>query len=256
MGGSAVGPDMKPIDLKVSQTAPGRYVGEFDAKDAGSYFLMVSPGVGMSPLLTGVNVPYSAEFLDREPNEGLLKDLASMEPKGSQPGEVIEDKTGQGLEGLLEYDTFRHNLTKAISRQDVWHWLLLAGACLFFADVFNRRVTVDLSWAKPYVTRALDKVLRREPAPVASPTMERLRSRKAAIASQIDERRAAVRFEPERDAPASSSELDEGTAPKERTKPKAPTEPIAPQAAEPEDYTGRLLKAKKRVWDERKTDDK
>src|SRR4029078_6161178 len=112
MGGSAVGPDMKPIDLKVSQTAPGRYVGEFDAKDAGSYFLMVSPGPGMSPLLTGVNVPYSAEFLDREPNEGLLKDLASLEPKGSQPGAVIEDKPGRGLEGLLEYDTFRHNLTK------------------------------------------------------------------------------------------------------------------------------------------------
>ena len=33
MGGTVVGPDMKPLDLRIKQTAPGRYVGEFDAKD-------------------------------------------------------------------------------------------------------------------------------------------------------------------------------------------------------------------------------
>jgi uncharacterized membrane protein/Mg-chelatase subunit ChlD len=253
MGGSAVGPDMKPIDLKIRQTAPGRYVGDFDARDAGSYFLMVSPGAGMSPLLTGVNVPYSAEFLDREPNEGLLKDLAAIEPSGSEPGLVIEDTTGEGLSALLEYDTFRHNLNKATSRQDVWHWLLLAGACLFFADVFNRRVTVDLSWAKPYLSRALDKVLRREPAPVASPTMERLRSRKAAISQQLDERRASVRFEPTPDAPTDGKALEETTgAPSPRLKPASSSQQLGPQDAEQEDYTSRLLKAKKRVWDDRK----
>jgi Mg-chelatase subunit ChlD/uncharacterized membrane protein len=252
MGGSAVGPDMKPIDLKIRQTAPGRYVGEFDAKDAGSYFLMVSPGVGMSPLLTGVNVPYSAEFLDREPNEGLLHDLASLVPKGSEPGLVIEDKRGEGVTGLLEYDSFRHNLPKATSRQDIWHWLLLAGACLFFGDVFNRRVTVDLSWLRPHVTRVLDKVLGRQPVPAPSVTMERLRSRKAAIAQQLDERRAAVRFEPEPDAPAAGAALDEAAAPSaQRPKADASKESIAPAAEEQEDYTSRLLKAKKKVWDER-----
>jgi hypothetical protein len=256
MGGSAVGPDMKPIDMKVRQTAPGRYVGEFDARDAGSYFLMVSPGAGMSPLLTGVNVPYSAEYLDREPNEGLLKDLAALTPKGSEPGVVIEDKTGEGLEALLHYDPFRHNLQKATSRQDVWHWLLLAGACLFFADVFNRRVTVDLAWAKPYVTRAVDKILRREPVPVPSPTIDRLRSRKAAIAQALDERRAAVRFEPQPDAPTNGSTLDEATGMKPpRPKSDARPQEMGPQDQQPEDYTSRLLKAKKRVWDERKKDD-
>ena len=70
----------------------------------------------MSPLLTGVNVPYSAEYLDREPNDGLLKDLASLVPEGSEPGLVIEDTTGEGLEALLQYDPFRHNLQKATSR--------------------------------------------------------------------------------------------------------------------------------------------
>ena len=37
---------MKPIDLDIKQTAPGRYVGEFDAKETGSYLVMVSPGAG------------------------------------------------------------------------------------------------------------------------------------------------------------------------------------------------------------------
>ncbi len=164
MGGNVVGPDMKPIDLKIQQTAPGRYVGEFDAKDSGSYFMSVSPGPGLSPILTGVNVPYSAEYLDREPNDGLLKDLAALEPKGSERGVLIEDEQGN-IEQLLEHDTFRHNLIKATSSQDIWHLLLLFGGCLFFADVFNRRVTVDLSWAKPHVARLRDKILRREPAP-------------------------------------------------------------------------------------------
>ncbi|MEX2140003.1 MAG: VWA domain-containing protein [Pirellulales bacterium] len=256
MGGSAVGPDMKPIDLKIRQTAPGRYVSEFDARDAGSYFLMVSPGAGMSPLLTGVNVPYSAEYLDREPNDGLLKDLASLTPKGSEPGVVIEDKTGGGIDALLEFNPFRHNLQKATSRQDVWHWLLLAGACLFFADVFNRRVTIDLAWTRPYLTRALDKVFRREPVAVPSATMERLRSRKAAIAQQLDERRAAVRFEPAPDAPTDGAALDDAAGlSTARPKSEARPQQIAPQAEQPEDYTSRLLKAKKRVWDERKNDD-
>ena len=49
MGGSVVGPDLKPIDLKIRQTAPGRYVGSFPASEAGSYFLMVSPGAGQAP---------------------------------------------------------------------------------------------------------------------------------------------------------------------------------------------------------------
>ena len=135
--------------------------------------------------------------------------------------------------------------------------LLLAGACLFFADVFNRRVTVDLSWAKPYFTRALDKVLRREPAPVASPTMERLRSRKAALTQQLDERRASVRFEPTPDAPMETKAFEETTqSPSPRPKPAAPSQQIGPQSAEQEDYTSRLLKAKKRVWDDRpKKDD-
>ena len=81
MGSTVVGPDMKPIDLDIKQTAPGRYVGEFDARRTGSYLLMVSPGPGKAPLRTGVSVPYSDEFRERETNEALLTSLAHVAPK-------------------------------------------------------------------------------------------------------------------------------------------------------------------------------
>ena len=90
LGSIVVGPDMKPIDLAIEQTAPGRYVGEFDAKATGSYLLMVSPGAGSAPIRAGVIVPYSAEFRDRETNEALLKSLAGTKPKDGAAGAVID----------------------------------------------------------------------------------------------------------------------------------------------------------------------
>ena len=75
MGGSVVGPDMKPHR---SQDAARRRRAATSASSTprmpAATSCASSPGPGMSPLLTGVNVPYSAEFRDREPNEALLND--------------------------------------------------------------------------------------------------------------------------------------------------------------------------------------
>jgi hypothetical protein len=259
MTGNVVGPDMKPIDLKIHQTAPGRYVGEFDSPEAGSYFLMLSPGGGMAPILSGVNVPYSPEYLDRETNEGIIKALASLPTKGpNQPGQIIEDTKGTGQEALLAFDPYRHNLMKASNSQDIWNLLMLAAACLFFADVFVRRVQVSFAWVPPLANRALDKILRREPKPAPVEMIERLRSRKAAISQQIEATRAAARFEPTPDAPAPpAGSLDQVIAKPSASSPtgQQPGQSPAPDAPkEDDDYTSRLLKAKKKVWDERKED--
>ena len=66
MDGVVLGPDMQSIPLKMEQTAPGRYVGEFDSAQAGSYLISVRAGNAM--IRTGVNVGYSDEFRDRETN--------------------------------------------------------------------------------------------------------------------------------------------------------------------------------------------
>ena len=48
--GSVVGPDSEPREIKLEQISPGRYVGDFEANETGSYFAMLSPGPGLSPV--------------------------------------------------------------------------------------------------------------------------------------------------------------------------------------------------------------
>ena len=212
MNGTAVGPDMQPLPMKIDQTAPGRYVGEFSAKDAGSYFIMVSPGAGQSPIRTGINVPYSDEFRELSPNEALLDQLAAMTPKDGKPGVVIEAKTKDAdpLDQLLAVNTFRHNLLKARSSQDAWQYLLLAASCLFFADIFFRRVQVNVAWVPPLAGRARDWLLRRQPKPATPEFIERLRGKKAEVSGHIEQMRGAVRFEmPQTQKPAEITVLEE-----------------------------------------------
>ena len=252
MSGSVVGPGMKPVDMQIRQTAPGRYVGEFAADDAGSYFLMINPGPGQAPIRTGINVAYSDEFRDRESNIGLLETIAALKPAGGEPGHVIEDPSGRGdLERLLAVSPFRRDLPRSTASQDIWHLLLLAAALLFFYDVFNRRVQINLAWMRPYAARLRDKFLRREPAPQISETLDRLRSRKAAVGETLDQRRAAARFEPTPDQPADLSTLQEQGSAVPLPKPDRPQDAPPAQAAD-DSYTERLLKAKKKMWDERK----
>ena len=259
MTGTIVGPDLEGFELDIDQVAPGRYVGQFDADKAGSYFVTISPGPNKSLILAGVNVPYSSEFSDRESNMALLKSLARLTPKEGRPGKVIEGRMDkEKVDVLLGTNTFRAGLMKAISRQDVWPVFLLIAACVFFGDVFVRRVTVHFYWIGPAIGWVVDRVFRREREEVEDDRMERLRSRKAAIAGEIDERRASARFEPQVDAEAPARELGEvleeatGEAP-----PRAPT-PTTDQTSleteEDQSYTSRLLEAKKKAWKENKQD--
>ncbi|MDX1963760.1 MAG: VWA domain-containing protein [Pirellulales bacterium] len=264
MGGSVLGPDMKPRDLSIKQVAPGRYVAEFPASTSGNYFAMLAPGQGMAPIMAGVNVPYSPEFLDREPNEALLRELAQLPTTGSEPGTYIN---GAKLEDWLAVDTFRHNLAKAQSSQDIWPWVLFAGACLFFADVFNRRVALDWGWLGDQL-RAGWLRLRGQTAELApAVAMNRLKSRKAELRQELDERRAAVTLHPVNsaggaaNAPLPTGDLANLESPTgkssghplvNRTGQGSPS-PAPPQTTteEPDDAMSRLLKAKKKVWEDR-----
>ena len=250
MSATVVGPDLKPAAVKVEQTAPGRYVASFSARDAGSYFISVSPGAEMAPIRAGVSVPYSDEFRDRLPNDALMTQLAAATPKGGAAGVVIQAADGTDrLEQLLAFNTFRHDLPKATSSQDIWHHLVLVACCVFLADVFCRRVQVGFGWVGPLTVQAWNFVLRREPAPAKVEYIERLRSRKAAVSGQIEQVRAAARFEPAPDRPSAAgpSLLDEAeSAPTAARPPK-----LEQQATEAESYTERLLKAKRRAREDR-----
>jgi len=257
MSGSVVAPDMTSVPLRIEQTAPGRYVGEFPSELAGSYLLVINPGPGQAPIRTGVNVGYSAEYRDNETNMALLKTLANMSAKDGPPGMLVE--AGLDLsqpEQILAANPFRRDLQPAIANQSIWPWLILVGSCLFFADVFVRRVQVNFLWLTPLLAKARDWVLRREPATAVPETMGRLRSRKREISEQIEGRRAATRFEEPVDAAEATSAVATSSTAAPPAKHAGPqsTEEISDEARDPAaepSYTERLLKAKRQVWHDR-----
>jgi len=252
MSGQALGPELKRIPLELQQTAPGRYVGTFPAQGAGSYYVAISPGAkNAAPIFSGVNVPYSDEFRDRGTNEALLGEMAAMTPKGKggRSGRVIEspEDAEKPAEALLAVDTFRHGeLPKATSSQDVWFYLVLVFSCLFFFDVFFRRVQISLAWVGPLA----GQIFAGRPRPAKDERIERLRSRKAEVAGRIEQLRSDARFEPPPETAAKIEDLEELPVP-------GPSRPAAPSLAaketpQEESYTERLLRAKKKVWDEQK----
>ncbi len=262
MTGTVLGPDMESIPITIEQAAPGRYVGEFDSAAAGSYMIMVSPGPGQAMIRTGVNVGYSQEFRDRETNQPLLESLARLAARGGEIGKLLppladvpEKDADKVLAPQLAVDPFRHDLPKATASQDIWHLLVLACGCVFLADVFVRRVQVNFLWLFPIWSRFLDLALRRERQVAAPETMQRLRSRKAEVDRSIESRRAAARFEPDTATPVDVQSLDAAATKAKRVKPSS-TPTGQPPAAEPkpDDYTSRLLKAKKQVWKDRNED--
>jgi hypothetical protein len=261
MSGTAVGPDLKnPIPVEIEQVAPGRYVGSFAVHDPGSYFVTINPGRGMTPLRTGVTVPYSAEFRDRGPNDALLKQLATARPKDGQPGQIIEDKAApdaplspDSTVKLHAVDTFRHDLPKAASSQEIWHWLILLASCVFLGDVFIRRVNVNFDWVPPLWKRALDVILRREHAPAQPQLIERLKSRKAEVSGQLEQMRAATRFEMPEKLPADLEKSLDELAPPPAAAPPGAAKPSLTAEKEEESYTERLLKAKKKAHEDRDT---
>jgi uncharacterized membrane protein/Mg-chelatase subunit ChlD len=245
--GVVINPGMKQQPLRLEQTAPGRYVGSFPSGEAGSYFVMLSPGAGKTPLLAGVNVPYSPEFRDRETNEALLINLSRFEPPGGPPGKVISDANGAGNpKELAKTDSFRHDLPKATSRQDVWQYALFIAGLTFFFDVFFRRVQVSFAWAPALAGRVRNRILGRPGQAPAAEYMSRLRTRKAEVSEQIEQQRAATRFEPSPDAPVGTEILSEEMARPGEVKPLAPGRSgLSPEKAEEDSYTSRLLKVKK-----------
>ena len=247
MAGTVVAPDMSSLPLRIEQTAPGRYVGEFPSDMAGSYLIVVNPGTGGAPLRTGVNVGYSAEYRDIETNMALLQSLAKLKAADGPRGRLAEEGLDAVLQDpLLAGNPFRHDLAPAVANQSIWPWLILVGSYLFLADVFVRRVQVHFRWLTPTLARMRDFVLRREsPVPVPE-TMGRLQSRKRAIGQQLESRRAATRFEPTADTPETPTPQSAPTTPKSHDQPEdQPTEPS---------YTERLLKAKRQVWSDRNKD--
>jgi Mg-chelatase subunit ChlD len=244
--GTVVGPDLNGANLDFKQFAPGRYQAELPASASGNYFVTVAPGNGGSLARVGVSVPHSAEFRATAENRRLLNQLAAQTPRDGAAGRTIELDDDNAVAG----NVFRRDLPRAIAREPFWQLALLAGACLFFFDVFNRRVMLTMAPLVAALRRGADRMLGRVAlADASADSLARLQSRKAEVARQLSDRMAAARFEapqvePSPQAVSAGAAIEDDALAATRPVPLS-LEPAAPAESDAGSYTGRLLAAKR-----------
>jgi Mg-chelatase subunit ChlD len=246
LSGSVLGPDLKPINLEMVQSAPGRYIGSFAADSAGSYFVNVVPEGAATMLATGINVPFGDEYRVRQVNETLLQSLASNKPRGGEAGIVAAPLDSDDLAEPLKEDPFREGLGKVGSIQDVWPWMVLIGCCVFLGDVFVRRVSVGFGWA--YTAWDAIRGAKKEAAPALR--IDDLLKNKERLASQRERDLASSKFEFEPTAAPANSRSAESEVVRAETAAKAATvaKPSSGGSGQPElSYTERLLEAKRKA---------
>lgn len=257
--------------LKLEQIAPGKYEGTIEGAEArGNYFVTLGyrgADGEQGIITTGLAVPYSDEYRDLRSNPVVMQELAD-----ATGGEVFRWVTGP--DGRLDpirtaavADVFRRDAQTQPPRsfRPIWHLLLFFAACTFLFDVAVRRIAPDMDRFRRNVADAWQKLRGQEVAP-REEYMEKLRSRKQEVNEQIDRSRAATRFEAPPTVPAdrptapSGEPLLEGRR-EDRPRPGpegrsglAPDQPKA-KPEEQDTYTNRLLKAKKKVWEERQKDE-
>jgi hypothetical protein len=251
-------------ELRFVQKNSGVYEAEVKAEEAGSYFLTAQATrartvkgrdgkervieEGVDSVRAGVTLPYSPEFADLESNTPLLEHLREI-----TDGRTYEDDGEKLAEAAKSGEVFRAAPAQVKSSQPFHSWVLVLAGLLLFFDVAVRRLAFD---AREVAARfeALWARLRGFPAPppLAADLPQRLQARRLPAPSAL----AARRFEGA--ATAYVPTIADASAPLPRVAPlrsglAESAAPGAPEAA-PGDFADRLLKAKRKVWEERNKD--
>jgi uncharacterized membrane protein len=135
--GDVLGPDMKPMNVRLTQVGPGVYQGEFPVRDPGNYITMLNyTGAGdqRGYLLGGLANSTSPETRDLQSNDTLLQQIADR-----TGGRVIP-----AFDGLTDLFS-RENLAVTSSPLPVWDIVLPFLLVLILIDVAVRRIAWD--WA-------------------------------------------------------------------------------------------------------------
>ncbi|MBI3912476.1 MAG: VWA domain-containing protein [Armatimonadetes bacterium] len=149
-----VASERRSLDLRLEQTAPGRYEGTFDAPDTGQYIISLSyqdPKVGQRLYTVGASVPYSPEYASLQANEPVLTGLAERTGGRLHPGLTPDPSSGyprpsrklSGQGGEWGRILFRHDRPTHAAPVDLWPLLVLVTAWLLLADIAVRRVMVS-----------------------------------------------------------------------------------------------------------------
>lgn len=122
--------------LAMTQTAPGRYVGDFPADKSGAYHLHMTQEAKGQPAAQqsrGLVINYEEELRIRPTNETLLETIA---------------QSSGGTYRLTPEAAFAPDERTASEAMPLWPYLLMAAAMIFVADVALRRIDFDLLFGR------------------------------------------------------------------------------------------------------------
>src|SRR5579871_3573866 len=129
---TVIDPQLRNNKLVMAQTAPGRYVAEFDTPQSGAYHLEMvqkQQGQTLSQQSRGLVVGYDDEFRLRPTNEELLQAIARVSGGTYNP----------------EPEAVFADIGRTTPRATpLWMYLVVAAALLFLADVALRRIDFAL----------------------------------------------------------------------------------------------------------------
>lgn len=277
------GPGEKTPTVTFKPNKSGFYEAEFDATEAGAYFLNVQAeaeeldangnqimvplkdkngnqvtGPDGNPVMVakkrvfgaraGVTVPYSPEFIDLESNTALMKKLAEM-----TGGEYFDEPTDPA-ELVRAHNFYRPpppDVKTDRPSLPFWFWLAFAAGMLLFLDVGVRRISLEFKEVRHGAKKLWAKVRRGEDLPDdVDGVLSKLGQRKKATAAAIA-KRAARKFEaddaPADAAPAGADEYAADTNKKGGALPPPPPPRGSTKTEEDEDdFMSRMKKAKKR----------
>lgn len=253
--GSLIVPGFEAKKMRLTQTGPGRYEGEFDAHDPGSYIVNLSyrSGTGENAssgtLQTGFSIAYSPEFRDLRTNLALLQNLA--------------DRTGGRMltatDAHAPFD--RSALPKAEARPPIWEDLIRWMLVIFLLDVAIRRIAINPAEMARRLRKYISEIAGpRKTAETAEATLSTLKGTREQVRSETGaapppEAGVAPNRSAKYEAPTTAAKVSEqlskalgGASAEDQPVVARPTK--KPTATNEADYTSRLLKAKKRARDD------
>ncbi len=145
-------PEKPPIDPHLVQTGPGRYEGDFDLHDMGTYVAVMQytdqdGNVGNLPV-AGLSVKSSAESRDLHSNDTFLDEIRERTGGRVLPAFDVENS-----------DFFNHQgLPPAINSLPIWDLLIPILLALVLIDVAARRIAWDPAALRRYAAASAQTV--------------------------------------------------------------------------------------------------
>ncbi len=253
---TVIGPDLKPREVRLTQTGPGTYSGTFDAKQSGNYVSIINyagPKGERGTIPSGMAVNSSPELRDLQSNEGLMREIA--------------ERTGGRVFSPFQLDArdlfTRDGLKITESPLPIWDLLLPFLLALIIIDVATRRIAWDWASTKKMFAAATSSVqsfttVRKVESGATMDALRRVRGEVADTKFKTSEEQAggtagpAPRPNPTAKFEAKGVEGDISQVVGGATEKPIPSAPkkIEPKGAPPTgpgSHTGSLLEAKRRA---------